>query len=130
MLLIKKQRMMSLIFMTKQAGAAIFQFPLGSSQDRTDQDPFLNDQGLMEGPWEDGSLALDAYPYHIDEPDPLLACEGRNSDAIDSPEAYPHISMVQGGSLGVRAKRRLRLRDLHPMDIVIIAGFLILAAAL
>jgi hypothetical protein len=130
MLLIKNHRMMSLIFMTKQIGAAILQFPAGSIKGLPEQDPFVDETDHMDGPWEDGSLALDAYPYHIDEPDPLLACEGRNSDAIDSPEAYPHISMVQGGSAGIKTKRRLRLRDLHPMDIVIIAGFLILAAAL
>ena len=75
---------------------------------------------------DDGMLALDAYPFEIDEVDPLLIVEGRNSDFMEGP-VQSRMTLIENAAHGSVA-RRFRLKDLHPMDVAIIAGFLVIVA--
>jgi len=84
------------------------------------------------GPVDEGCLALDSLPFVIDEPDPLVVDEGRCADLVSPPDRSAGMRMIQGGGAEAPAPgaRKLRLKDLHPMDCVIILGFLVIAALL
>lgn len=87
-----------------------------------DMDPML--QGEL---YDDGGLIEDASFFDIDEPDPLLITEGRNADFTPRPRA--DLGVVEGREPHGK-QRFLRLRDLHPIDIAIVAGFLVLVSLL
>jgi hypothetical protein len=78
----------------------------------------------------DGALALDSLPFEIDEEDPLVMTGGRHSDVIAAPDSIADMRLIKGEGRQEAKSRLFRLRDLHPMDCVIIAGFLLIAIAI
>ncbi len=115
--------------MSSSTSAKIFEFP-GVSAPRRSPAPhqtLMDEQepGVM---MDAGMLAMDAYPFEIDEPDPLLIVEGRNLDFLEAPGAA-RMTLIDNPKMD-QPVRRLRLKDLHPMDIAIIMGFLIVVAVI
>jgi len=113
--------------MSSSQSAKIFEFPgkgmsMKAEMARQDIDAEIDPSVLMD----DGILALDAYPFEIDEPDPLLIVEGRNSEFVDGP-GLSRMTLIENPSLD-QPVRRLRLKDLHPMDVAIIAGFMLIVS--
>lgn len=85
--------------MTAERTAEVFEFPRGGASN-----PFETD----------GALALQ---YPIDEIDPLLACEEMS--------LAPHDDWIvhEGGQSETTSRPTSRLRQIHPMDVLIISGF-------
>lgn len=113
--------------MSSNQSAKIFEFPNKGTPKLPEADHFNFDTEIDPGVlMDDGMLALDAYPFEIDEPDPLLIVEGRNSDFVDGP-GPSRMTLIQNSTMD-QPVRRLRLKDLHPMDVAIIAGFLLIVS--
>jgi hypothetical protein len=107
--------------MAKDNMAQILQFPSRHSVAATEPADTAMDLGEPDI-YADGNLAC-APDFDIDEPDPLLITEGRNQAATCGPQDS---FGVYEGSPAPAPRRFMRLRDLHPIDIAIVTGFLLL----
>lgn len=73
---------------------------------------------------------LEGTLFDIDEPDPLAADVGRCADLIPDSDRSRQMRVIEGGAQAEHPDKKLRLKDLHPMDCFIIAGFLLIAVIL
>lgn len=73
---------------------------------------------------------LEGSLFVIDEPDPLAADVGRCADLIPDNDRTRQMRVIEGGAQADSKDKKLRLKDLHPMDCVIIIGFMLIAIIL
>ena len=106
--------------MSERRSARVYAFPseriLRPETGETDAETWTLEEHDMHH-LEDGALALEMEFFDIDEPDPLVIAEGRNSDLVSGPAA--NVDVVQTPQ---RQRRRSRLLELHPLDLLIITG--------
>jgi hypothetical protein len=112
--------------MSSSTSAKIFDFPGSRGARPVAQGKSVDIEQDPSHMMDDGMLAFNAYPFEIDELDPLLIVEGRNSDFIEGP-GQARMTLIDNTGHEATA-RRFRLKDLHPMDVAIIAGFLVIVA--
>lgn len=61
--------------------------------------------------------------FMIDEPDPLLISESQSSEFIPDPAlSGPDLKVISGGA--TKKTGYLRIKDLHPIDLLIALGLL------
>jgi len=102
-------------------------FPGADTHDELEALPEVDPNTMIV---DDGALALDGIHFHIDEEDPLILTTGRHEDVVPSPERRADMRLIEGPALSTQGRQRIRLKDLHPLDCLIVLSILVLAFVL
>lgn len=73
------------------------------------------------------ALHIESCPFDFDEPDPLICGESRVFDA-DFNDMRAGMRMIEGQAKDSSGSSRLRLRDIHPIDGLIVCGVILVLA--
>lgn len=106
--------------MAQTSRSNIAQFPINN--------PHAPDMGFehdfgYEGPFEVAPSTNVRTIFVIDEPDPLLISENQSSEFIPDPASLrPELKVFSGGD--IKKTGYLRIKDLHPIDLLIALGLI------